>query len=75
MRNEYVEVEYAVPVPMPPSLPPPHQEGYYVVDDEDINVVKAKYSRTERDEGLYGAEGHKGYGEGWNGGYGKDYGY
>ncbi|KAF8426235.1 heterokaryon incompatibility protein Het-C-domain-containing protein [Tirmania nivea] len=72
VRNEYVEVEYAVPVPMPPSLPPPphHLEG-----DEDINVVRARYSRAEQDEGFYGTEGHKGYGEGWNGGYGKDYGY
>ncbi|KAF8455709.1 heterokaryon incompatibility protein Het-C-domain-containing protein [Terfezia claveryi] len=72
VRNEYVEVEYAVPVPLPPPPPP---QGYLVEDGEDINVVRARYSRTEQDEGCYGAEGHKGYGEGWNGAYGKDYGY
>ena len=75
VRNEYVEVEYAVPVPMPPSLPPPPQQGYYVEEEEDINVVRARYSRTEQDEGFYGTEEHKGYGEGWGGAYGRDYGY
>lgn len=76
VRNEYVEVEYAVPVPIPPPPPPPAMSepmaGYYLVDgeEESVHVVRATYSKREQDDGYYEGQAHKGYGEGWTGGYG-----
>lgn len=83
-----MEVEYAVPVPIPP--PPPPESGYYYgVEEEEVEepidvakVLRARYSRTgtseslaSEDGGVYGREGHRGYGAGWGGGYGRDNGY